>query len=304
MYAKISLLLLIATIGLAQKITIPKDRWSLVGALENINILKHTAIQCEIFAFDDATQQYTQHSTLNSISQIQNIASAKGFFVYGSQGDCVIDTTKNYTDEKSRLASSNEAIKYKITLTNLTAGQPLAPLAIIAHAKDTFSIYSLGSPASLGLEELAESGSPARLLKEAQDKGVSVAVHLAQITATGSSQSLDIALSSNQLKLSVASMLVNTNDGFVALQDIDLDFTGKKEFKLNTYDAGTELNDELASSIPGLGSGEVDLRRSDSANIVTAHAGVITPDGGLRTSNLTYLHQFDNPAAMLTIEKL
>ncbi len=51
--------------------------------------------------------------------------------------------------------------------------------------------------------------------------------------------------------LCMASMLLPTNDAFVALNGIRVWRLKKEAIYLNAYDAGTEFNDELCEGIPG-----------------------------------------------------
>ena len=44
---------------------------------------------------------------------------------------------------------------YDVTVTNLTNAQPLSPVAVIAH-QEGYSVFSIGTPATAGLENLAE----------------------------------------------------------------------------------------------------------------------------------------------------
>lgn len=43
---------------------------------------------------------------------------------------------------------------FELTLVNLTAGQPLSPLVVIAHT-DAFSLFKVGDVASVALESIA-----------------------------------------------------------------------------------------------------------------------------------------------------
>jgi hypothetical protein len=53
-------------------------------------------------------------------------------------------------------------------------------------------------------------------------------------------------------RLSLAAMLIPTNDAFVALNTVALPaFGGTAQHIARAYDAGSEVNDELCSSIPG-----------------------------------------------------
>jgi len=55
---------------------------------------------------------------------------------------------------------------FDVTVANLTNAQPLSPIAVIAH-RDGYSAFAVGSPSSVGLEQMAEGGDNSALLAEA-----------------------------------------------------------------------------------------------------------------------------------------
>jgi hypothetical protein len=104
-----------------------------------------------------------------------------------------------------------------------------------------------------------------------------------------------------------ATMLVNTNDAFSGLTGIDISTMAvddKKSWRLNVYDAGTELNSEAMGTIPGPADGGTGFDASrDDVDFVGYHSGVVSQDDGLSSSVLTQAHRFDNPAIKLTITR-
>jgi len=203
----------------------------------------------------------------------------------------------NDDDKKTR--------QYKVSLKNITSAQPFAPAAIIVENSSTdFNAYKIGQVSSLGLETLAESGNPQVLLDEANTEEVLYTNSFDGLTTPGSTGEIVFTVDNENLKLSILSMLVKTNDAFVAANDIDLNFTGTKTFNLNVYDAGTEANDELATTVPGLTGEGFNAQRNDTNNFVTLHSGLVTVDDGLSSSALSFSDRWDNPAAVLTIERI
>lgn len=194
---------------------------------------------------------------------------------------------------------------YSVKVVNATNNQPLSPLAVIAH-DTTYSAWSVGSAATVGLENLAEGGSNAELLAslttEASASGTG-------IIGPGSNDTVNITSTSvDQTRISVVTMLVNTNDAFTGLDSIDVSALvsgNSMTVSTHVYDAGTELNDEAAGTIPGpadSGTG-FNSARSDTSDEVRLHRGVITADDGLVTSVLNESHRFDNPAMIVTITR-
>lgn len=104
-------------------------------------------------------------------------------------------------------------------------------------------------------------------------------------------------------------MFVNTNDAFVGETGLSLKSLAvgeSYEMSMNVWDSGTELNDELAETIPGpAGGGEgFNAARNDSSDVVAFHAGVVSQDDGLANSALSANHRFLNPGAKVTITRV
>ena len=206
------------------------------------------------------------------------------------------------------------ALSYSVKITNLTAAQPLSPFAYTLHTS-AFKPFTIGMPASMGLEMIAESGATADYLAEAS---ANAAVIMANATngMTVPGEYKEFMLNAmvplgeeDQLYFSVLSMLVNTNDALTGLNNIALKQLAIGQswtFDALSYDAGTEKNTELQASIPGPAAGGegFNARRDDVANQVTMHPGAITRDDGKADSVLTQMHRWDNPVARITITRL
>lgn len=195
---------------------------------------------------------------------------------------------------------------FEVRLTNLTTNQALAPMALILH-KTGYHAYVLGQPASEGLEFLAEAGPPTQLLAEAEaDARVVDAVAGGGIIGPGASGTATVSTDKTGLLISLASMLINTNDGFVGLDATLVDGFKVGEsltLYIRAYDAGTEANSETAATVAGQG-GELFNAARDDVNYVSVHPGVVSMDDGLATSALDQSYRFDNPAAMVQITRL
>jgi hypothetical protein len=219
----------------------------------------------------------------------------------------------------SEMANSSMAAvmterKYSITVTNLTLGQPFSPLAYSLHYSG-FSPFTIGMPATIGLEKIAESGAADDFISEARSNSdVVMADHATGLTLPGETKMLGVNVSidmakSNQLLFSLVNMLGNTNDAFTGVDSIAIGGLAIGEnLTLNAmgYDAGTEMNTESAATIPGpAGGGEgFNAVRDDIADQVTMHSGAVTHDDGKIDSTLTQIHRWDNPVARITITRL
>ena len=192
---------------------------------------------------------------------------------------------------------------YSVTVTNLTYDQPLSPVALTLHGDA--KMWEVGQKASIALENLAEGGDNLAFL--------ALTSNIATISSEGSvppgaSVTLDITTTDAMATyFTVATMLVNTNDAFSGLTGVDISTLAidqEKSWNLNVYDAGTELNNEAAGTIPGPADGGVgfDAARND-IDLVGYHSGIVSKDDGLSSSVLTQAHRFDNPAVKLTITR-
>lgn len=192
---------------------------------------------------------------------------------------------------------------FTIDVTNLTNNQPLSPLAVISHSDG--AIWTINQPASVALENLAESGDNSMVL--ASDFAVS-SINGAQIIPPGASQSLTMRVPiSGQAYISMATMLVNTNDAISGLNRVDVTnlATGRSlSYVTNSYDAGTEANSEMPGTIPGPADGGEGFNRvRDDVDFVSLHPGVVTADDGASNSVLNESHRFDNPVMRVTIAR-
>jgi hypothetical protein len=192
---------------------------------------------------------------------------------------------------------------YTIEVTNLTYAQPLSPIAVLLHGDE--KLWSAGEEASEALEKLAEGGDNADFI--ALDSALA-AMSSDEPVGPGSSTSISISTTDDSATfLTVATMLVNTNDAFTGLTGIDIsamEVDDNKSWNLNVYDAGTEADNEEAGTIPGPADGGEGYNEArDDVDFISLHSGVVSQDDGLTNSVLTQAHRFDNPAIKLTITR-
>lgn len=142
---------------------------------------------------------------------------------------------------------------YEVTVTNITYNQRFTPLLLATH-KPEIRFFTLGQPAISELVTLAEEGNvaPLRALLQASP--------LVNATAAGNGlldpgKSISFQIQGNPWRdrLSLAAMLIPTNDAFVSLDAVQLPYPGwpAQTYTARAYDAGSEVNDELCTSIPG-----------------------------------------------------
>ncbi|MEE9328414.1 MAG: spondin domain-containing protein [Cocleimonas sp.] len=214
-------------------------------------------------------------------------------------------------------SSSNNAITpdpvnktYKVTVNNVTANQPLSPAIVVIH-KPSYRTFRAGQPASLAIENLAEGGSNQPLLDEASaDGGFVASISGAAPIGPGGSDSLELSTGDETgFIISVAAMLVNTNDAFVGVSSnkiAGLEVGESFRMHIPVWDAGTEVNSEAAGTMPGPADGGegFNASRDGDANFVAIHQGVITHADGLASSVLNESHRFINPGGLLKVERI
>lgn len=193
--------------------------------------------------------------------------------------------------------------QFSVEVSNLTAGQPFSPVALIAHNEG--NLWQIGESSSAALELMAEGGDNSELLNFASaiatSSGDAPVGPGAQTTLTVTTSSLE------ELKLSLATMMVNTNDGFTGLNSIDVSALTVDEALTHftfAYDAGTEANSEAEGSIPGPADGGEGFNEArDDIDLVSMHPGVVSQQDGLSGSTLNSEHKFDNPLAKIVITR-
>ena len=205
----------------------------------------------------------------------------------------------------ARAADDDEGARFEVTITNLTRGQQFTPILVAAH-KSNVKLFELGKPASIELATLAEEGNPAPLAAAlAALPGTGQVVTGGGLTNPGASTTLVVEGRRGFGFLSVAAMLIPTNDGFFALNGVALP-RGNDMLTLTApaYDAGSERNDELCVSIPGpffaeCGGSGGGGKPGGGEGYVHIHAG-IHGIGNLPAAT----RDWRNPVALITVRRV
>lgn len=206
----------------------------------------------------------------------------------------------------SALADTSQ---FEVTVTNITRGQQFTPLLLATH-RASIELFKLGKPASAELATLAEEGNVAPLRAVlAASPDVADTEAGASLTNPGQSVTFTIDAKRSFDRLSIAAMLIPTNDAFMALEGFDLDRVPHGRGRSITvyaraYDAGSERNDELCTSIPGpsfveCGGPGGGARVGGGEGFVHIHNGV-HGIGNLNRAVRTWL----NPVAEITIRRV
>ena len=205
----------------------------------------------------------------------------------------------------ANVATGDSKFQYQVKVTNLTRGQQFTPILVASH-KEGVRLFELGSPASPQLETLAEEGnvSPLSALLSAMPD-VGAVTSSSGLLDPGVSVTITVDASSEFNFVSVAAMLIPTNDGFFAINGMRGPRGTPVTVDSPAYDAGTERNDELCASIPGPsfaecgGPGGGGAPSGGEEGYVHIHAG-IHGIGDLKASD----RDWRNPVAEVTVTRL
>ncbi len=189
---------------------------------------------------------------------------------------------------------------YHVTVTNLTSGQYFTPILAATHGHDV-SIFTPGMAASDELKALAEGGDTMPLAMALNGRALSVET-TEGLLAPGATAELMVNGGSMHRYLSLAAMLIPTNDGFVGLNAMLASTPEAMAYYAYAYDAGTEMNDESCDSIPGPheecmrpGGGEAP---GMGEGYITIHRGI---QGG---GDFQGDRDWRNPVAMITVRRV
>ncbi|MCA8922733.1 MAG: spondin domain-containing protein [Planctomycetes bacterium] len=185
------------------------------------------------------------------------LVGALGTFVAGCGSD---RSSSGRGVTTAPVASNTPAVpasqRFEVVIENLSGETflptPFAPAAWAVHQSGV-DPFVVGAPASAGLEALAEDGGPTAWVAElASTPGVT---QQAEVGATPPGQVTRFEFSAEpgrDERLSLASMLVQSNDAFVSGSLELFDAQGNpvtQQLALTLYDAGTEVNE-----VPGAGA--------------------------------------------------
>jgi hypothetical protein len=189
---------------------------------------------------------------------------------------------------------------YRVTVANLTppGSQPLSPPLLVIHSSRA-DVWSVGDIASHGVAAVAEDANNAVLESALTGfPGVrSVATGAGGPIPPGTSRSFTVETAGRFDRLSLLTMLVNTNDAFTGLDSLHL--RGRPTIvPTAAYDAGSERNNERTTHIPGPCCNNPFVRDPEG-HPISMHEG-ITGRGDL--SPATY--GWTGAAARITVERV
>ena len=219
-------------------------------------------------------------------------------------------------------AAHGQTATYRVTITNLTEGQPFTPPLVALH-RPSVDVFSVGSKASFGVKEIAENGNLAPLLSAlGSAKGVgAVDAAGAPVVPAGSigetvhgfssTSTLTITAPKNATRFSWVSMLICTNDGFTGVDSVRLPQHVGDSVSRSTagYETSTEINTEAygdivppcqilvsGTNVPGTGMSNPALAEN---GVIRHHAGI----AGIADLDPS-VHGWTNPVATIVVERI
>ena len=212
-------------------------------------------------------------------------------------------------------SQSATAADYRVEITNLTYKISFTPRIVIAHipvsffsAGDNLNDTSgglLNGQVNNALTEIAEAGNVDPMIAILdQDEVRDFAAYAVGdgLLGGGEQQTIDLLdVDASLTNISLFSMLLPTNDGFIALNNMTLPQTGSVSYHLNAYDAGTETNTESCADIPGpLCGGSAQSPDDTGEGFVHIHRGI----RGLTDDINPDEYDWKNPVAVVTITRV
>lgn len=215
-------------------------------------------------------------------------------------------------------AAAGGVDRFRVTLENLTSGQPFSPPVAATH-KNSVAIFEVGRSVSGEAELLAENGDHlpmVQLLLSFQHLVTEVVDFIVPLVPAGSSAGgftdravVDIRADRGD-RLSLASMLICTNDGLAGIDRLKIK-RGGTTYRVLGFDAGSEENTELSVDLPDPCSvlGPVVLPGDPNGNENVAvdmipHEPVARHPGIAYVGDLGSAHDWSGPVARLTVVRL
>ena len=189
---------------------------------------------------------------------------------------------------------------YAVSITNLTRGILFTPILVATH-QEGYRLWNLGQPASAALAIIAEGGNTGPLAAVINATPKARTAVSPGALAAGQTVTVNVTSLGDLNNLSVAAMMLPTNDGFIGVTNVPLPKNKQVlTYLSNGHDAGSEPNDELCEHIPGPQCrGEGVSPDAGGEGFVHIHAG-IHGIGSLEPSE----YDWRNPVARITVRQI
>jgi len=191
--------------------------------------------------------------------------------------EIVQESIDEMDNAERELYFSRRTRTFTLEVTNLSFNQPFSPFFVMVHNRFAAPLFVEGENATLALALLAENGDPQPLVDlYTGDSNVLSAEVFAMNPPYGGGAKFQIPVTASHRfpLITIASMAINTNDCFVALNGFRL--RRGYIYKVPGWDSGSEVNNELCESIPGPGCANVtagNIRSGEGEGFVHVHRG-------------------------------
>lgn len=234
--------------------------------------------------------------------------AALSLFLYGCSQDNptnpALDDNADVTGADKHGRDHGRMANYEIIVENLTpatgpgASQPFSPPVLATH-KRSMHIFRPRRFASDALAQLAEDAVSGPLLEilESSPRVHDFAIG-GDVVLPGGEMRFELSARPGTRNLSLVFMLVNTNDAFGGLDGVRLPRRGERSYLVKAWDAGSEVNTELMSDIPGPCCGSPGMG-TDEHKRIRRHRG-ITGDGELDPA----LYGWEGKVARVTVRRI
>ena len=216
-------------------------------------------------------------------------------------------------------ALADREAEYEVRVTNITKGQIFTPLLLATHSSKV-RIFEVGMPASAALEVLAEAGGTGDLEDALISEGVPESnLHIIPVPGPtpllhpGETAVITIRAKKHD-RLSVAAMLIPTNDTFLAINGARLPFFGSRHLDAPAYDAGTEENDQSCEHMPGPDCAGQGAGEGHSPDPAVGDEGFVFIGNGFHDLGTAepndpailgpFMYDWRNPVARVSIKRL
>lgn len=212
---------------------------------------------------------------------------------------------------------------FEVTIENRTQGQPFSPGVIVTHNSD-FTLWEEGERSSPLIRRIAEDGFPLPTIindvlggnpdidqiLQFHDPMMPIGANLTDLQGPPTSDTFTITADEGIDRISIATMIICTNDGFTGLNSVELPDGGEEVvFEETAYDAGSEQNTEafpdivdgctLAGPVRIEPDGNRDDEIPEEDRIINEHPGI---DGG--ADLVPAEHGWDDPVSRITIREV
>ena len=240
----IVMLIFLCSISNAQIFQI-KEKWSLLGATEDIDISSVFDSSCmdKIFIYkkDKIWESYPRDAEFTSLKVGQ------GFWIYAEK-PCSIDTKSSGNHIEN---SASYKLTFKATWSsdthpeNFPSNPHFSPLIGGLHNNKT-NIWERGKIASPSVKIVAETGAINAMTSAMKnDKNIDVTVRGSLLSPSPKSKSIIFNVNKSHTYLSIISMLAPSPDWFIGVNSLNLldennNWIETKTIDLKLYDAGTD----------------------------------------------------------------